>query len=64
MYKDVPIDKTAIHIVTRYVEPRLGDNARIPVTQYPLLAGTAGTDFDAGTDGEFVVKDERRRQGC
>ena len=64
LYKDVQIDKTAIHIVTRYIKPRLGDNARIPVTKHPLLAGTAGTDLDAGTDGEFVMKDERRRRGC
>ena len=60
LYKDVPIDKTAIHIVTRYVKPRLGDNARIPVTQHPILAGAAGTDFDASTDREFVVEDKRR----
>ena len=64
LYKDVPIDKTAIHIVARYVKPRLGDNARIPVTQHPILAGAAGTDFDASTDREFVVKDERRSRGC
>ena len=60
LYKDVPIDKTAIHIVTRYVKPRLGDNARIPVTQYPILARAAGADLDAGTDREFVVEDKRR----
>ena len=60
LYKDVPIDKAAIHIVTRYVEPRLGDNTRIPVTQHPILAGAAGTDLDAGTNREFVVEDERR----
>ena len=64
LHKDVPIDKAAIHIVTRYVKPRLGDNARIPVTQYPILAGAAGSDLDTGTDGEFVVKDERRSRGC
>ena len=59
MHKDVPVDKAAIHIVTRYVEPRLGDNTRIPVTQHPILAGAAGTDLDAGANREFIVKDER-----
>ena len=64
LHKDVPIDKATIHIVTRYVKPRLGDNARVPAIQHPVLAGAAGADLDAGTDGEFVVKDERRSRGC
>ena len=59
LHKDVPIDKAAIHIVTRYVEPRFGDNARVPVAQHPILAGAAGTDLDAGANREFIVKDER-----
>ena len=60
LHKDVPIDKAAIHIVTRYIKPRLGDNARVPVTQYPILARAAGADLDAGADREFVVEDKLR----